>query len=54
MQSDIKEQLEGKVLRDARIVLNREIDPTEKESILKDQNVINVLFSMFKNFYRTN
>ena len=39
VQSDIKAKLEGKVLRDAEIVLNRKIDPTEREAVLNDTNV---------------
>ena len=32
--------MEGKVLRDAEIVLNRKIDPSERDQVLNDQNVI--------------
>jgi hypothetical protein len=31
--------MEGKVLRDAEIVLNRKIDPNEREMVLNDQQV---------------
>ena len=31
--------MQGKVLRDAEIVLNRKIDPSEREIILQDQGV---------------
>jgi hypothetical protein len=31
--------MEGKVLRDAEIVLNRKIDPSERDQVLNDQNV---------------
>jgi hypothetical protein len=39
VQSDIKAKLQGKVLRDAEIVLNRKLDPSEQEKILQDQSV---------------
>ena len=39
IQSEIKGKMQGKVLRDAEIVLNRKIDPAERENILNDQGV---------------
>ena len=39
VQSEIKGKLQGKVLRDAEIVLNRKLDPAEQEKILADQGV---------------
>ena len=40
VQTEIKGKMEGKVLRDAEIVLNRKIDPSERDQVLNDQNVI--------------
>lgn len=39
VQSDIKSKIQNKVLRDAEIVLNRKLDPSEQERILQDQTV---------------
>lgn len=43
VQSEIKEKIQTKVLRDAEIVLNRKLDPSEREKILQDQGVSNFL-----------
>lgn len=40
VQSEIKEKIQAKILRDAEIVLNRKLDPSEQEKILTDQGVI--------------
>ncbi len=39
VQSDIKSKLQSKVIRDAEIVLNRKLDPSEQETVLQDQGV---------------
>lgn len=39
VQTEVKSRMEGKVVRDAEIVLNRKIDPQEREMVLQDQQV---------------
>jgi len=45
VQTEIKGKMQGKVLRDAEIVLNRKIDPSEREAVLNDQAYVQKLLS---------
>jgi len=45
IQTEIKGKMQGKVLRDAEIVLNRKIDPSEREAILNDQAYVQKMLS---------
>ncbi len=35
--------MQNKVLREAEIILNRKVDPSERQLILEDHNVINLV-----------
>jgi len=45
LQTEIKGKMQGKVLRDAEIVLARKIDPAEREAVLSDQGYVQKLLS---------
>lgn len=43
MQGEIKNKIQDKVLREAEIILNRKVDPSERQMILEDHNVIELI-----------
>jgi len=45
IQTEIKDRMQAKVLRDAKYVLNRELDPTERESVLRDPAYVQKLMA---------